>query len=91
MRKNIGVTTLSYGLVFRIDFSCTDHIRHNSARSCSFSKFSIFRKFVFVFVSGFTTFTLILVFKCKSRKRLKGFPTVFIIVGDSNRGTGALW
>ena len=63
---------------FRIDFSYIDRVRHNSARMSSFSKFSIFRKFVFVFVSGFIAFTFVFVFKCKSRKGLRGFPTVFI-------------
>jgi hypothetical protein len=42
----------------------------------SFSKFSIFRKFAFVFVSGFTVFAFVFVFKYKSRKWLRSFPTV---------------
>ena len=54
---------------FHIDFSYIDRVRHNSARISSFSKFSIFRKFVFVFVSDFTAFTFVLVFKCRSRKQ----------------------
>jgi len=64
-----------YGSVFRIEFSYTDRVRHNSARIGSFS---IFHKFVFIFVSGFTIFAFIFVFKCKCRKRLRGFSTVFI-------------
>ena len=63
--------------VLHIDFSYTDRVRHNSARISLFLKFSIFRKFVFVFVSGFTAFAFVFVFKCKSRKRLRGFLTVF--------------
>jgi hypothetical protein len=42
------------GSVLRIEFS--------------FSEFSIFRKFAFVFVSGFTVFAFVFVFKYKSRK-----------------------
>ena len=63
---------------FRIDFSYIDRVRHNSARISSFSKFSIFRKFVFVFVSDFSAFAFVFVFKCRSRKRLIVFSTVFI-------------
>jgi hypothetical protein len=69
---------LSYGSIFRIDFSYTDRVRYNSARISSFFKFSIFRKFVFVFVSDFTAFAFVFVFQCKSRKRLRGFSTVFM-------------
>jgi len=60
-----------YGSVFRIEFSYTDRVQHNSIQIGSFS---IFCKFVFVFVSGFPVF----VFKCKCRKRFRGSPTVFI-------------
>jgi hypothetical protein len=65
------------GSVFCIEFSYTDRVRRNFARMGSFSKFSIFRKFAFVFVSGFTVFAFVFVFKCKSRKWLRSFPTVF--------------
>jgi len=50
---------------FRIDFSYIDRVRHNSARISSFSKFSIFRKFVFVFVSGFIAFAFVFVLSRK--------------------------
>ena len=63
---------------FVFDFSYTDRVRHNSARISLFSKLSILCKFVFIFISGFTAFAFVFVFKCKSRKWLKGFPTVFI-------------
>ena len=49
--------------IFRIDFPYTDCVRYNSARISSFSKFFIFHKFMFVFVSGFTVFVFIFVFK----------------------------
>jgi hypothetical protein len=64
------------GSVFRIEFSYTDRVRHNFAQIGSFSKFSIFRKFASVFVSGFTVFAFVFVFKYKSRKWLRCFPTV---------------
>jgi hypothetical protein len=70
------------GPIFRIEFSYTDRVRHNFARIGSFSKFSIFRKFAFVFISGFTIFAFVFVFKCKSRKRLRSFSTVFILSGE---------
>jgi hypothetical protein len=58
----------------RIEFSYTDRVRYNSARILSFSKFSIFRKFVFVSVFGLSAFVFVFVFKCKSRKRLRSSP-----------------
>jgi hypothetical protein len=64
------------GSVFRIEFSYTDRVRHNFARMGSFSKFLIFRKFAFVFVSGFTVFAFVFIFKYKSRKWLRNFLTV---------------
>jgi hypothetical protein len=70
--------TWSYGSLFRIDFSYTDRLRHNSAQFGSFSKFSIFHKFAFVFVSGFTAFAFVLVFKCKSIKRFSAVHTPMI-------------
>ena len=48
--------------IFRIDFPYTDRVRYNSARISSFSKFLIFRKFVFVFMSDFTVFIFVFVF-----------------------------
>jgi len=54
----------------RIEFSYTDRVRYNSARIVSFSKFSIFRKFVF----GLSAFVFVFIFKCKSRKRLRSSP-----------------
>ena len=69
--------TWSYGSIFCIDFSYTDRVRYNFARISSFSKFSIFRKFVFVFMSDFTAFAFVFVFKCRNRKQLRGFSTIF--------------
>ena len=66
------------GSIFRIEFSHTDRVRHNSTRFGSFSKFSIFRKFAFIFVSGFTAFTFVFVSKCRSRKQLRRFPTISV-------------
>jgi hypothetical protein len=43
--------------------SYIDRVRHKSARIGSFSEFSIFRKFAFVFVSGFTVFAFVFVFQ----------------------------
>jgi hypothetical protein len=55
----LGPTTnISYWFLY------TDHVRHDSAWISSFSKFSIFHKFVFM--SGFTAFAFVFVFKCRS-------------------------
>jgi hypothetical protein len=70
------------GSVLRIEFLYTDRVRHNFARMDSFSKFSIFRKFAFVFVSGFTVFAFIFVFKYKVENGWRvfwPFPTIFIL------------
>ena len=64
---------------FVFDFSYTDRVRYNSARISLFLKFAIFRKFVFIFVSDFTSSVFVFVFKCRSRKRSRGFPTVSIL------------
>jgi hypothetical protein len=77
------------GSIFRFEFSYTDNVRYNFARIGSFSKFSIFHKVAFVFVSSFTVFTSVFVFKCKSRKRLRSFPTIFILSCDGSGKGGA--
>jgi hypothetical protein len=48
--------------------SYIDRVRYKSARIGSFSEFSIFRKFVFVFVSGFTVFAFVFVFSIIIRR-----------------------
>ena len=53
---------LVYGSVFRIEFSYIDRVRHKFVRIGSFSKFSIIRKFAFIFVSDFTVFVFVFVF-----------------------------
>ena len=81
-RKVVGLAnyysrTWSYGSISRIDSSYTDRVRYNSARISSFLKFSIFCKFVFVSMPGFTAFVFVFVLKCRSRRWLKSFPTVW--------------
>jgi hypothetical protein len=61
------------GSIFRIEFSYTDRVWHNFARIGSFSKFSIFHKFAFVFIFGFTIFAFVFIFKNKIRKWLRSF------------------
>jgi hypothetical protein len=69
-----------HSLLCVVAFGAADRVRHNSARNGSFPKLSIFRKFVFVFVSGFTAFSFSYS-NIKVENNLEVFrplPTVFI-------------
>ena len=70
----------SYKSIYRIDFLYTDRVRYNSARISSSSKFLIYRKFVFIFVFGFTPLAFNFVFKYISRKRSRVFSDRILLM-----------
>ena len=65
------------GSVFRIEFSHTDRVRHNSARIGSFPKSRYFVSSCSFSCPACPLSLSLSYFKCKSRKRLRSFSTEF--------------